>query len=300
MTTKHNILVLGSGMMTPTLIGQLLTYGDSKITVASNIIKDAEALVKLAPKFISAAYLDVKDIPALEKLIAGHDHVISFIPPWMHTPISEACLRVGMNMTTSSYISPDMIRMHPDVKAKGLIFLNECGLDPGIDIMGTMKILHEAQAAGFKIVSYESYCGGLPVAEQADNPLGYKFSWNPGAAIKASRNQAIFRWNGEKVVTNTPLKCAVVRDDFSVSMKLESYPNRDSLVFQERFGMQDCETFVRGTLRFTGFSDIISSFHDIGLTSDDPADKNVKTLRDLLESRLGGVHKHNGSLGPRS
>lgn len=149
-------------------------------------------------------------------------------------------------------------------------------------------------------MSYESYCGGLPVAEQADNPLGYKFSWNPGAAIKASRNQAVFRWNGEKVVTNTPLKCAVVRDDFSVSMKLESYPNRDSLVFQERFGMQDCETFVRGTLRFTGFSDIISSFHDIGLTSDDPADKNVKTLRDLLESRLGGVHKHNVSLGPRS
>jgi len=102
------------------------------------------------------------------------------------------------------------------------------------------------------------------------------------------------------VVTNTPLKCAVVRDDFSVSMKLESYPNRDSLVFQERFGMQDCETFVRGTLRFTGFSDIISAFHDIGLTSDDAADEGVKTLRDLLESRIGGVHKVNGSLGPRS
>jgi len=296
-TTKHNVLVLGSGMMTPTLIGQLLAYGDTNVTVASNILKDAEALVKLSPKWMSAAYLDVKDIPALEKLIASHDHVISFIPPWMHTPIAEACLRTGRNMTTSSYISPDMVRMHPEVKAKGLIFLNECGLDPGIDIMGTMKILHEAQEAGFKIVSYESYCGGLPVAEQADNPLGYKFSWNPGAAIKASRNTAIYKWNGDKVVTNAPLKCAIVRDDFSVSMKLESYPNRDSLVFMERFGMQDCETFIRGTLRFTGFSDIISSFHDIGLTSDDPADKSIKTLRDLLESRLGGVHK---PLGPRT
>ena len=89
-------------------------------------------------------------------------------------------------------------------------------------------------------------------------------------------------------------------DDFSVSMKLETYPNRDSLVFLERFGMQDCETFIRGTYRFTGFSDIISSFHDIGLTSDDIAPDGVKTLRDLLESRLSGVHKVNSSLGPRS
>ena len=123
-----------------------------------------------------------------------------------------------------------MEEMHEQVKAKGLIFLNESGLDPGIDIMGTLKVVDEAKAAGFKVVSYESYCGGLPVAEQADNPLGYKFSWNPGAAIKASRNTAIFRQNGKKVVTDTPLKCAVI-DDFSVSMKLETYPNRDSLVF---------------------------------------------------------------------
>jgi len=89
-----------------------------------------------------------------------------------------------------------MEKMHEAVKSKGLIFLNECGLDPGIDIMGTMKIVHEAQNVGYKVVSYESYCGGIPVAEQADNPLGYKFSWNPGAGIKASRNTAIFKKNG--------------------------------------------------------------------------------------------------------
>lgn len=101
-----------------------------------------------------------------------------------------------------------MEKMHDDVKAKGLVFLNECGLDPGIDVLGTMKIVHEAQDAGFQVVSYESYCGGIPVADQADNPLGYKFSWNPGAGIKASRNTAIFMKDGERVVTSSPLKCA--------------------------------------------------------------------------------------------
>jgi len=83
-------------------------------------------------------------------------------------------------------------------------------------------------------------------------------------------------------------------------MKLETYPNRDSLVFQERFKMHDCETFIRGTLRFTGFSAIISAFHDIGLTSDDPCEPHVRTLRDLLQSRLQGAHHHNASVGPRS
>lgn len=193
---KHKVLLLGSGMMTPPLIKELVRHGDTHITIASNIISDAQALCKLSPVFLSSALLDVNDLDALDKLISSHDHVISFIPPWMHTPIAHACLKLGKNMTTSSYISPAMEEIHSKVKDKGLIFLNECGLDPGIDIMGTMKILHEANNCGYKIVSYESYCGGLPVADQADNPLGYKFSWNPGAGIKASRNTAIFKKDG--------------------------------------------------------------------------------------------------------
>ena len=153
-----------------------------------------------------------------------------------------------------------MLELHEEAKAKGLVILNECGLDPGIDILGTMKVVHEAKAAGHKVVSYESYCGGIPVADQADNPLGYKFSWNPGASIKASKNTAIFMRDGQRVVTNEPLKETKIDDDVSVSMKLEVYPNRDSTVFQERFGMNDCHTFIRGTYRFQGFSSVSFCF----------------------------------------
>lgn len=99
--------------------------------------------------------------------------------------------------------------------------------------------------------------------------------------------------DGKRVVTNEPLKHTVYRDDFSVSMKLESYPNRDSTVFMDRFGMQECETFIRGTLRFAGFSAIISAFHDIGLTSDDKVPTNATTLRDLLSSRLQNTSESN-------
>ena len=79
--------------------------------------------------------------------------------------VLKPCLKVGVNVATSSYISPEMLAIDAEVKSKGLVFLNECGLDPGIDIMGTMKVVHEALDNGCKIVSYESYCGGIPVAE---------------------------------------------------------------------------------------------------------------------------------------
>lgn len=180
---------------------------------------------------MSAVYLDVFDPVAVEAAVRGMSLVISFIPPWLHMKILPICVKVGVNVTTSSYISPQMLELDAQAKSKGLVILNECGLDPGIDILGTMKVLHEAQAAGHKVVSYESYCGGIPVAEQADNPLGYKFSWNPGASIKASKNTAIFMRDGKRVVTNEPLKETKSDDDVSVSMKLEVYPNRDSTVF---------------------------------------------------------------------
>jgi saccharopine dehydrogenase-like NADP-dependent oxidoreductase len=219
-------------------------------------------------------------------LISGYDLVISFIPPWLHMKIIGYCVEAGINVATSSYISPEMEALDAPAKAKGVTLLNECGLDPGIDIMGTMKVVHEAAKHNWKVVSYESYCGGLPVGEQATNPLGYKFSWNPGAAIKASRNTAIYFENGKRVICKEPLKVAKDCNDISPAFKFEVYPNRDSTVFMDRFGMSDCETFIRGTFRFKGFSSAISAFHDIGITSDDPVDQGVSTLRDLVFSRF--------------
>lgn len=83
----------------------------------------------------------------------------------MHMPVAKSCLKLNKHLVTSSYISPAMQELDAEAKSKGLIFLNECGLDPGIDIMSTMKVVHEAEERGIKVVGYESYCGGLPIAE---------------------------------------------------------------------------------------------------------------------------------------
>ena len=108
----------------------------------------------------------------------------------------------------------------------------------------------------------------------------------PLAIYNIINTTAIYFENGKRVVTKEPLKVAKDCSDFTPSMKFEVYPNRDSTVFMDRFGMQDCETFIRGTFRFAGFSAIISAFHDIGITSDDPVDQGVSTLRDLAFPRF--------------
>jgi len=153
--------------MAPPLVEYLNKFKDSVITVANEYVDMAQQIADKDPEHLRAAHLDIDNAEQLEAMIAEHDHVISFIPPFLHPIIAKACLKVGRNMTTSSYNHPDIVAMDEEIKAKGLVFLNECGLDPGIDIMSTMKVVHEAQKEGNVVTSYESYCGGLPVPEQA-------------------------------------------------------------------------------------------------------------------------------------
>lgn len=130
--------------MAPPLIQHLCSFNDSHITIAANILADAERCAQIDPKQLTACYLDISDEAALTELVKANDLVISFIPPFLHHLVAKVCLEQGKNMTTSSYIAPAVAEMGDKVKEKGLIFLNECGLDPGIDIMGTMKVVHEA------------------------------------------------------------------------------------------------------------------------------------------------------------
>jgi saccharopine dehydrogenase-like NADP-dependent oxidoreductase len=81
------------------------------------------------------------------------------------------------------------------VKEKGLIFLNECGLDPGIDHIITMKLLDDIKDIKAEDKEYISYCGGVPSPDACDNCLGYKFSWSPQGALNALRNSAKYLKN---------------------------------------------------------------------------------------------------------
>jgi len=283
----HKILVCGSGMMVPGLVKYLVRDQKNHLTIASNIIEDANTIANSYAGRCTSCLLDANDLDATVDLVREHDIVISFIPPFLHTKIFDACLKAKVNLVTASYIAPEMEKYDQAVKDAGLIFLNECGLDPGIDIMSTMKIKDEVEKAGGKITRYESWCGGLPAAEDADNPLCYKFSWNPKAVFNTSRTSAVFLKDGE-VVNISPedlLTEGTERKDYMKSLHLEGYPNRDSLKFKESFGFKDAKTFIRGTLRYGGFGVIMRALHQIGYTDSNIAldHSKIKTIRDFAE-----------------
>lgn len=141
---KHRVLLVGSGLMTPPLVDYLASFKDTHITVASNLPDEAKKIASRHPGFMDSRFVDITNYNQMLDAVKGYNLVISFIPPWMHMHVLKPCLEAGVHVATSSYVSPDMEKIHDAVKAKGLIFLNECGLDPGIDIMGTMKVVHEA------------------------------------------------------------------------------------------------------------------------------------------------------------
>lgn len=141
----------------------------------------------------------------------------------------EACLKFSKDLVTASYNSEDMKKRDAEVREKNLIFLNEIGVDPGIDHLATMKVVDECREKGERIIEYESWCGGLPSPEFCDNPLGYKFSWSPIGALLAHNNDAKFFKNNKIVeVKGKDLLYHAKKIDINLLLTLEGYPNRDS------------------------------------------------------------------------
>ncbi len=215
--------------------------------------------------------IDVFDIEKISTLIMQCELVVSLLPATMHFHIAKLCLQYNKNLATASYISPEMQTLHEEVEAKGLIFLNEIGLDPGIDHLSALKILDKLKAEGAEIKSFESYCGGL-VADSCDNdnPWKYKFSWNPRNVILAGQGApAQYKMEGNlKLIPYHQLFNHTKTFEIHNYGTLEGYPNRDSLKYIALYGLQNIDTMVRGTLRKTGYCNAWQVFVSLGLTDD--------------------------------
>lgn len=212
---------------------------------------------------------DVTIASERELLISEANWVVSMLPAFMHTLVAKDCLRLGVNMATASYESDEMLAMRPEIESKGLQFINECGLDPGIDHMSAMHIIDNLHAKGAVINSFKSYCGGLVAQECIDNPWGYKFSWNPRNVILAGQGTAKYLENGRlKFKPYSRLYREPDTIHFANGALYDGYPNRDSLSYKEIYGLHAIKTMVRGTLRHSGFCRAWNIFVQLGLTDD--------------------------------
>ncbi|MCC5920490.1 MAG: saccharopine dehydrogenase NADP-binding domain-containing protein [Cyclobacteriaceae bacterium] len=267
----HKVLVIGAGRSSSSLIQYLIQHAKSgflqlgvadldRSLAASHFSDNREGLVHT---------LDVSDQSALNEVINKYDLVVSMLPAYMHTKIAKVCVELSKHLFTASYVSDEMLGLQEEVKHKGLLFLNECGLDPGLDHMTAMESIDEIKSLGGEIVGFKSYTGGLISPESCNNSWKYKFTWNPRNVVLAGQGTARFIRNGKmKFIPYHRLFSRYESLNIDGIGQMEGYPNRDSLSYREKYGLVECPTVIRGTIRYSGFCKGWDLLVQLGLTDD--------------------------------
>lgn len=280
------ILILGAGLVARPLVRYLLDQPDFEVEVASRTVSKAIKLINGHPKG-EAKELNLKDEEGLKERISKADLVISMVPYSFHPKVAKYCIDYQKHMVTTSYVSEVMKNLDEEVKRAGIIILNEVGLDPGIDHMEAMRIIHEVEENGGEILSFTSYCGGLPAPEANTNPFGYKFSWSPIGVLLAGKNSAQFLKDSQQVF----IPPENLFENYSIIHieelgEFEGYPNRNSLPYIELYGIESTNTMFRCTLRNKGWCATMKKMVDLGLLDEREEDWTGLTYKDFLRNLM--------------
>lgn len=284
------ILVFGAGKSSTFLIDYLCTACEEnswELLVCDADLHLAQLKINEC-KTAKAVSIDVSDEERRIALIKEADIVISMLPPQLHFLIANDCLHFSKHLLTASYIDENIKKLNNQIEQKGLLFLFEMGLDPGIDHMSAMKLFDEIKNQGGKIVSFKSHCGGLVSPESDDNPWHYKITWNPRNVVMAGSSGAVYKLNGSTV---TIPYHKIFADNEVVNVPglfpLACYPNRDSLNYINTYGLHDADTFIRTTLRHASFCHGWNIIVNLGLTdlNDNDEIKNCKTYNDWFQQK---------------
>lgn len=284
------ILLFGAGKSATVLIHYLVTQCQKENWNLVVVDADLEAARKKtggAP-VAKAVSFDINDSVERQKAVAASSIVISLLPPSLHQLVAADCVLHKKNLLTASYIDESMKSLQQDIEANGLLFLCEMGLDPGIDHMSAKRMIDQITEDGGRIQSFLSHCGGLVAPENDDNPWHYKISWNPKNVVNAGKAGAIFKQDGEIVEIEYKELFAEKRyvsiPDHEV---LCWYPNRDSLSYIPAYGLQDCRSFIRTTLRHPDFIYGWKNLVDLNLTDDKKSyDSKDKTLMTFFKEHM--------------
>jgi saccharopine dehydrogenase (NADP+, L-glutamate forming) len=283
------VLVLGAGLVTGPMVKYLLEAG-YHVTVASRTATKAEALVGDHPDGEAVAF-DIQhdgDGVVLADLISQADLAVSLLPYMYHVQVAKACLAQGKPMVTTSYVSAAMRELDTAAKEASLIVLNEVGLDPGIDHMSAMQIIHRVQEAGGHVDGFMSYCGGLPAAEANDNPFGYKFSWSPRGVLLAARNAGHYLRDGREVnVVGRELFRHYWMLDVEGLGQFEAFPNRDSVPYRDLYGIGNVATMYRGTLRYADWCATMDKIVALGFLDEGERSVQGVTYAQFMRQLVG-------------
>ncbi len=239
-----------------------------------------------------AIKLDIRNSASLEHLLQRGEVILSLLPPHFHPVVARLCLSLSKHLLTASYVSDAMKEMHEEAKGKDLLFLNECGLDPGIDHMSAVQLIDRIQQQGGKVVSFESFTGGL-IAPETDpgNPWRYKFTWNPRNVVMAGQATARFLQDGQiKYIPYQQLFQRLTTVSVPGYGMFEGYANRDSLQYLDTYHLPHIRTMLRGTLRYPGFCSTWNVLVQLGCCDDTYVINNAvgMTHADFIDRFLPG------------
>lgn len=268
----RNVLIIGAGRSASSLIKYLLekserenlhlTIGDLSLELAQRKTNGHQNATAIA--------LDITNAEQRQKEIQKADIVISMLPAHMHIEVAKDCIHFKKHMVTASYISDAMQSLDAAAKENGLVFMNEVGLDPGIDHMSAMKVIDAIRDKGGKIILFESFCGGLVAPESDTNLWNYKFTWAPRNVVLAGQGGAA-KFIQEGKYKYIPYNRLFRRTEFLQVEgygRFEVYANRDSLKYRSVYDLDDALTVYRGTIRRVGYSKAWDMFVQLGMTDD--------------------------------
>jgi saccharopine dehydrogenase-like NADP-dependent oxidoreductase len=288
----RTILIIGAGRSASSLIQYLLNKSEVEhlqLVIADMSLELAKSKTNNHPN-ATAIQLDISNIEHRQQEIQKASIVISMLPAHLHIEIAEDCIAFKKHLVTASYISQKMQDLDSLAKENGLIFMNEIGLDPGIDHMSAMKIIDEIKAKGGKMIQFESFCGGLVAPESDTNLWNYKFSWNPRNVVLAGQG-GVSKFIQEGKYKYIPYNKLFRRTEFLEVEgygRFEGYANRDSLKYRSVYGLDDILTMYRGTLRRVGYSKAWDMLVQLGMTDDSYTMENSEQMsyRDFTNSFL--------------
>ncbi len=264
-----NILVVGAGRTSSSLINYLAGKSverDWHITIADQSLELATSKAKNHPR-VKAIQFDIFNEEQRTSLIANADIVASLLPETLHVHLVNDCLLNKVHLVTASYVSPQMASYDEQAKKAGLIFLNEMGLDPGIDHMDTLRLINTIKYKGGQLISLRSFGGGLVSPESDDNPWGYKITWNPMNVVMAGMSGARYVQDGKlRIVPYNRVFLDTHLVEIPGVGKFESYPNRDSIKYRRIYNVPNIPNVFRGSLRKPGFCKAWNALVQIGLT----------------------------------
>ena len=281
------VAIIGAGKMTKPLVDYFIDNCGYQVTMVNRTVSAAEKVIN-GRKLGTAVRWTAGESEALDEVVSQSDIVISMVPKPMHINVARSCLRCKKNMVTTAYEIPELMALDKEVKEKGLLFLNELGEVPGIDHFGTQLLLDEVKKENGKILSLKSYGSGLPAYEFNNNPMLYKFSWDPNTVFVAAQTAAQYIENGKKIkVPGDKLFTHFWLTEVEGLGTFETYPNKDVEKYVKPFGLPDDITFYRGLLRYSGYCNNLRNIMELGfLDKETVHDFSNVTYRQLMASLI--------------